>query len=412
MALTDPLYNEIDATNLESVRKNVVYDQLFVGTPFQQKMRRAGVVDPFLGGSAMVEVDMYGHVQGAALAPGSTVTVTRNAMLSARKYFPKAYATWWPMDDWEVDDGSGQGGVINSGPSRIANLYQIILENETMTMNTMLEMDGFRHGQSSGTGVADDRRFNSNGLDEALNNGVDPSPFGNVYTTYGSATRNGVYGPGLNSTPLYLGTKQGGVGQIDVNALTEMWARCQVTGGKPDIGITGVWGFKAVVNALDAQRRNTDMKKFDIDYQAVTFNGIEIYADPLAPSAQAANYIALAPAPGKAGNNTLVDGSGQNTQTVAFTSPQFKDANGNNISFSLANPNLPSATTIQPGEVLYFLQTSDFKIRDTDKPGWNFGLRRNPLPNNISVDALFMRLATNLYNNIPRHSCVAYAFGS
>jgi hypothetical protein len=42
--LTDPLYSEIDATNLESVRKNVVFDNLFVDTPFQAKLRTAGVL--------------------------------------------------------------------------------------------------------------------------------------------------------------------------------------------------------------------------------------------------------------------------------------------------------------------------------------------------------------------------------
>src|SRR5258705_13780985 len=70
--LTDPLYSEIDATNLESVRKNVVFDNLFVDTPFQAKLRSAGVLDPFLGGSGMFEGFIYGRVQGAALAPGLT----------------------------------------------------------------------------------------------------------------------------------------------------------------------------------------------------------------------------------------------------------------------------------------------------------------------------------------------------
>src|SRR6266436_6440612 len=69
--ITDPLYNEIDSTNLESVRKNVVFDNLFVGTPFQQKLKKAGVLDPFLGGSGMFEGYIYGRPQGAAVAPGS-----------------------------------------------------------------------------------------------------------------------------------------------------------------------------------------------------------------------------------------------------------------------------------------------------------------------------------------------------
>src|SRR6185437_10329020 len=231
--LTDPLYSEIDASNLELVRKNVVFDNLFVDTPFQAKLRKAGVLDPFLGGSGMFEGFIYGRVQGAAVAPGSTVTVTRQQLNTGMKFLPKAYVTWAPLDDWELDDGSGTGGVINSGPALIANQYQILMENMTMTLNTMLEMDSFRHGQAAGTNISDNRILNTNGLDEALNNAIDPSPFGNIYATYGGDTRNGVIGPALNSTPLWLGgTSAGasssalatnGTGQIDFNALIRLW---------------------------------------------------------------------------------------------------------------------------------------------------------------------------------------------
>jgi hypothetical protein len=408
---TDPLYNEIDATNLESVRKNVVFDNLFVDTPFQAKFEKAGVFDPFLGGNGMMEGFIYGRVQGAAVAPGSTVTVTRQQLNTGMKFQPKAYVAWAPLDDWELDDGSGTGGVINSGPSRIANQYQILMENMTQTINTMLEMDSFRHGQASASGISGNRILNSNGLSEALNNGVDPSWDGNVFTTYGSQTRNGVIGPALNSTPLYLGTSSGANGQIDFNALMRLWGQCVVTGGKPDLGITNVMGFVAVANALDAQRRDVSNTKHDIQWDGLSFNGIDIYQDPLAPSALAADFISLAPTPGTAGNNNLADGSGGSTQTTAFTTPQFTSA-GVNVATSPTGSNLPSVTSIQPGEVLFFLESSGFKIRPTDKKGWNFGLRRSPMPNNVSMDALFMRLGTNLYNTMPRHCAQAYGFSA
>jgi hypothetical protein len=32
------------------------------------------------------------------------------------------------------------------------------------------------------------------------------------------------------------------------------------------------------------------------------------------------------------------------------------------------------------------------------------------MPNNVSIDALFMRLGTNLYNVQPRHSDYAFGF--
>ncbi len=404
--MADPLYNEIDATNLESVRKNVVFQNLFVDTPFQAKLRRAGVWDPFLGGSGMFEGFIYGRPQGAAVSPGSTVTVTRQQQNTGMKFVPKAYVSWNPLDDWELDDGSGTGGVINSGPSMIANQYQILMENMVEMINTMIEMDSFRHGQASGTGVADNRILDSNGLSEALNNGVDPSWDGNVFTTYGGATRNGVIGKALNSTPLYLGNTSGTPGQIDFNALMRLWGQCTVTGGKPDLGITNVLGFVAIANALDAQRRDVSNKNHDIQWDGLVFNGVEIYADPLAPSALAGDFLNLTATAGQ--NNSLVDGAGQSTQTGSFLSPTYAGVATGGVGNT--GSNVPSNTTITVGEVLFFLEAASFKIRPTNKKGWNYGLRRAPMPNNVSMDALFMRLGTNMYNCMPRHNCQCFGF--
>lgn len=407
---TDPLYNEIDATNLESVRKNVVFQNLFVDTPFQAKLRRAGVWDPFLGGSGMFEGFIYGRPQGAAVSPGQTVTVTRQQQNTGMKFVPKAYVSWNPLDDWELDDGSGTGGVINSGPAMIANQYQILMENMVEMINTMLEMDSFRHGQQSGTGITDNRILNSNGLSEALNNGVDPSWDGNYFPAYGSNTRNGVIGKALNSTPLYLGTASGATGQIDFNALMRLWAQCTVTGGKPDLGITNVLGFVAIANALDAQRRDVSNKNHDIQWDGLNFNSVDIYADPLAPSALAGNFLSLAPAGGTSLNNNLVDGAGNSTQTGSFLTPTFSGIATGGL--NTTGSNIPSNTTITVGEVLFFLESASFKIRPTNKKGWNYGLRRSPMPNNVSMDALFMRLGTNLYNVQPKHNAQAYGFSA
>jgi hypothetical protein len=418
--LNDPLFNEIDASNLESVRKNVVFDNFFVDTPLQGVLRRKGVADPFLGGSAMRENFLYGHVQGAALAPGSTVTVVRQQITSGMKFFPKAYVSWVPIDDWELDDGSG-GGVVNSGPARIYDMYEVMIQNMTSMINTMLEMDSFRHGQPSGASISDNRTLNSNGLDEALNNGIDPSPFGNTYSTYGGSTRNGAVGIALNSTPIWLGgTSNGtsqsslvtnGTGQIDFNALMKGWAQARVTGGEVDLGITNVFGFAAVANALDSQRRDVSNSRHDIKWDSLKFNSLDIYDDPLAPSAVAGNYIPLAPASGSAGNTTLVDGAGVSTVTGTITTPQFTSS-GSNVNTSPTGSGLPSNATCTVGEVLYMLTSKDFKLRPTDKSGWNFGLRRAPFPNNVSLDALYMRLGTNLYNPLPRHSTVLFGFSS
>jgi len=413
----NPLYSEIDAGNLEAVRRGVVFDNLFVDTPFQAKLRRAGVWDPFLGGSGMMEGFIFGRLQGAAVAPGSTVTVTRQQTNTGLKFLPKAYVSWAPIDDWELDDGSGTGGVINSGPSMIVNQYQILMEIMVQTINTMIEMDSFRHGQPNAAAIADNRVLNTNGLSEALNNGIDPSWDGNCFPTYGGNVRNGVIGPALNSVPLWLGTPTGAVGQIDFNALMRLWGQCVVTGGKPDLGITNVLGFVAVANALDAQRRDVSNKNHDIQWDGLIFNGVEIYADPLAPSSLAGDFLAMAPAAGISGNNNLADGAGNSTITGLLTTPQYTNpATGGigavNVATSVTGSNFPSNTVCTVGEVIFFLESGSFKIRPTNKKGWNYGLRRSQMPNNVSMDALFMRLGTNLYNTMPRHNAVAFGFSS
>ena len=329
--VADPLYQGLSPANLESVRKNTVWDNLFVDTPGQAKFRRAGVLEPYLGGDGMRENFIYGRPQGRALAPGSTVTVTRQQMVSGLKFQPKAYVSWIPVDDWYLDDGAG--GVVNSGPARIFDEYQVFIKLMTKTLNTMLWMDNFRHGQPNGTGISDNRQYTINGLDEALNNGIDVSPFGNVYSTYGGSTRNATIGTALNSTPLWLGQQNSGTsqsalvasgtGQIDVNALMVLWSQGQTTGGKMSLGLTNVWGFAAIATALDAQRRDTNLKQHDISWKSLDFNDVEIYADPLAPSARATDYLQFAPTAGKAGNNNLADGAGGSTVTSTVTSPQF-----------------------------------------------------------------------------------------
>ena len=415
---TDPLFNEIDSTNLESVRKSTVWNNFFVGTPFLEELRRAGVADPYLGGAGMTEVFLYGRPQGAGVNPGQTITVTRQQITDKLKFYEKGYAAWFPMDDWEMDDGSGTGGVINSGPARICDIYAIFMEALVMQINTMLEMDSFRHGQVNSATVTDSRYKVSNGLDEALNNGIDPSLYGNIYKSYGSQLRNGAVGASINVTPLYLGQQvttgtaaspaSSGPGQINFGTLMQLWSQCKITGGRPKLGITNVFGFKAIAIALDAYRRDISNTKHDITWDALEFNGTQIYSDPLSPSAVAQYYIPLASG-GASGNTSLVDGVGSNTTTPTFTTPQFYNAANAAVTLSPTNSGLPSNATIQPSEAIYFLTPETFKLRTTDKPGWNFGVRRTSQWNNVSVDTIFMRLATNLYCCQPRQN--AYAFG-
>ena len=107
----DPTWNEIDSTNLESVRKEVVWNNFFVGTPFLEELRRSGVADPYLGGAGMTEVFLYGRPQGAGVNPGQTITVTRQQITDKLKFYEKGYQSNFPYSDWDIAPNRSPGCV-------------------------------------------------------------------------------------------------------------------------------------------------------------------------------------------------------------------------------------------------------------------------------------------------------------
>ena len=109
----------------------------------------------------------------------------------------------------------------------------------------------------------------------------------------------------------------------------------------------------------------------------------------------------------------LYDGSGGSTQLHPFMTPTFK-VNGVAVAPGTLSPtgsNIPSGTTIDPGEALYFIDP-EAMVMLPPKPGsgWNFNVRENPIPNNVSSNIRYLRLATNLYGDQPTHGMIIFGF--
>jgi len=415
--LIDPLYNEIDASTRESIRKNVVQECFFTDTPLQDILRRFGIVEDFLGGSGMVEAFEYARLQGSAVTPGQTITVTRNQIASAAKYYEKAYAVYTQIEDFELD-------VLNrAGDTQIINQRALLEANLISQLNTMLEMDAWRHGQPSSanggtSGVSDDRSKSSNGFFEGFSNGIDPSPDGNVFTTTGSVTRNGAVGQAYNSTPYYCGQSNGNPGPLTYPVLTNVIAQLQTLNGKAKVGCTSPFGWAALVNMLRSIARvdqQSVKEGTDFGWPSVDFFGVKIYADPLAPSGKTWQYL-----PGgnsaafgtQAPNTNFVDGSGNTTKLTSYTSPSFFtsgviQANG---TASPTGSNFPSSTTIQPSEILVLFDPECLKMRPTAEKSWFFATKVKEIPDNVSAANMFMRLATNIYVMRPRHGLIVSGF--
>jgi hypothetical protein len=388
MAL-DPVFNEISATTRNDIRDGVVYNNFWVDTPLQDHLRRAGAVDPFSGGALMQEPFLYGGPQGGGVSPGQTVTVVRQQIVAALGFQPKAYASWFSEDDFEMSNGD-HPGVINAGPNAAVDLYLVYLEGLTSRLNTFMEMDFYRHGQPNGAGISDNRTLLINGASEAINDGVTPSWDGNTFPSYGAQVRNGAVGTALNSIPRFAGNPDGSGGQISYEFLIQTYTQAI---HRPTIGIVSKMGYTFIASLFQRQQRFDviGVRRDGIKWAGISFEDAVIYDDWLTPSAVNPQFLPTG----------LVGGGGQSNQTTSFVVP---------VGASSASGLPPSPTVVTVGEVLFWLNGDSWKCRPTTNPAWFFGLRRTSAYDNVSLDALFMRLAMNIYSPQPRDNVQCYGF--
>jgi hypothetical protein len=155
----------------------------------------------------------------------------------------------------------------------------------------------------------------------------------------------------------------------------------------------------------------------DFGWRSVDFGGWRVHEDPLAPSSTAWNYLpgGNPAAYGTASPAKFLDGAGKNTKLVPFLSPTYT-INGATVAAGTLSPtgsNIPSAAMVNPGECLYVIDP-DTLVMTPPKPGsgWEWDDRIVPIPNNISTDNRFMRLATNLWTPQNTHGAIIFGFRS
>lgn len=379
--MADPLFSEIPASTLNEVKDGIVFDNFFVDTPLQRYFRAEGTLDPFYGGAAMQVPFQFGRLQGGAIAPGQDVTVARKQILDAALFIPKLYSAWTSIEEFQLD-------VLNAGPEARVDLYELYIETLTKGLNTDVEIDWYRHGQAnSGTAILDNRILNMNGLSEAVNNGIDNSWDGNIFTTYGGQLRNGAVGNALNGLVIWMGDANGNPGPISYELMLQTYLFAIE---RPTLGLTSRQGYSFIAAMLQRQQRYETRVDTNIEMEGIKFEAATIFNDLLTPSA-------ISP-------SILPTGLSQSTsQTGTFTSTATPTA------FS----KLPSNKTITVGELLLWIHVPSWKYRPSADPGFMFGVRGPiPSPTNPTMDALFMRLALNSYTPVPRNSVQCYGMAS
>jgi hypothetical protein len=373
--LADPLFDQVSATTLADLRDDVVYDEFFVDTAWQRKMRVSGALDEFLGGTIMQTPFQYNRVNGGAIAPGSDIAVQQVQILAATGFVPKLYVEQIPLNLFETNVIQG------SGPAVKVKLVDAYMTNAVQALNTDLAIDFYRHGQSITSQVTSNRLIYINGLSEAINDGINPSWDGGVFTTYGGQLRNGVIGNVLNAVPIWCGTQTGATGQITYKVIVESYLNCVQ---RPDTGLCNKALYAYLLERQEPKQRFELQQDISIGMSGLKVLDGTIFEDKLAPSTK---YGQLLPA-----------GLSQTTsiQPTTFTSPTYS---GSQNAISL----FPSNVTINPGEPFFWLRVKGWKIRPSADAEYNFNFTP-PIRSQTNPDliVMFLKAAINIYCTAPR----------
>lgn len=385
--MADPLFDQISATTLADLRRDVVQDNFFVDTAFQRLMRLYGAVDQFLGGTIMQEPFQFNRVNGGAYPPGSDVEVAQVQILAATNFTPRAYKEDVPINLWQTE-------VLNNGPAAAVSIYDSYMTNAIQALSTDLNIDFYAHGQpASGTAVNQNRSIYTNGADEALNDGTNPGWLGNTYSTYGGQTRNGQVGVTLNSIPIWAGDANGNTGQVSYGLLFQALLNCIQM---PDTGLCNKAAFAYIAQREEPKQRFTQETDARIGLTGFKILDAYIHVDKLAPSTKFGNIL-------PAGLSQTLS-----IKPATFTLPNL-------TATQVAVSGYPSGVTptINPGEPFFWFRLKDWKWRESASPEYS----QNFTPpirtqSNPDLIVMFLKEATTVYTPSPRDNTQIVGIGS
>jgi len=335
----DPAVAELNSVTKFEIYPRTIEDNFFLATPLLAYWRDHCLV-PFTGGTYMQSPIRYASMFGGFYAPGSSFNIAKRQTITALQFDTRYCYTSIPEYKEEIQ-------VENKGENAVASLLDADMQNGVDTINVIVAIASNQHGQDMSGSGGTDRSLAINGWPEAINNGVDPSYDGLIYTTYGQQTRNGAIGSALNSTPQWCGTPAGATGVISYSLLEEGYQDASIGKKEPNLGV----GNKAVTayikEKLVVQQRFQQERDPVWGVMGFRLNNAMILKDDYFPSLR---YGATDPILGS-------------WLTSTFTSPAAPTANSG----------LPVSTVCTVGEVFCFFNTFDWLFRVTDNEEFGFG---------------------------------------
>lgn len=330
----DPAVAELNAVTLFEIYPRVVEDEFFLATPLLAYFRDHCLV-PFTGGTFMQSPIRYAPMIGGFYAPGAGFNITKRQTITALQFDTRYCYVSIPEYKEEIQ-------VENKGDLAVVQLLEADMQNGVDTINAIVAVNSNLNGQTAGRTTA------INGWPEAINDGLNPSYDGNVYTSYGQQARNGAVGTTLNSTPQWCGTTTGATGPITYSLLEEGYQDASIGKKEPNLGVGNKAVYAYIKEKMVVQQRFQQERDPVWGVMGFRLNNAMVMKDDYFPSL-------------RYGKNDPILG---NYLTSTFSSPAtVTSASG-----------LPSAgTTCTVGEVFCFFNTFDWLFRVTDNEEFGFG---------------------------------------
>ena len=264
------LLDEVNTITQKTIMPGVV-DNFFKSGPLMAYLRSR--FTRRWNGPLIQENYLFRPMKGGAYRPGGVFDTTKVTPYTGIQFTPRYY-------DVNITEYLEELEVTLAGPNAMFSKVKADMGAAAMTLSAILEIALFHHGQNLGAGPLD-RSAELNGLEEVLNDGVNPSYDGNVFPIYGGQTRVDV-APALNPPAGKVAANING--GINFSNLEHSFLSAQIGSERPKIGITTNRGMGYIAESFAPQQKIDTMDP-EINWPGFKFNGATIVMSQYMPGA-------------------------------------------------------------------------------------------------------------------------------
>jgi hypothetical protein len=335
---------------------------------------------PFDSGSKIQNPFIYAGMVGGPYSEGDTFNIDVVDILSANQFTMRKYEV-------NVSDYLSRINIENGdGDQTKIKLIDLKMEEAVLTMSRKLAIAQWHHGQASGTTITENRIKHINGIAEAINNGLDNSWEGDLFTTYGGTLRGGVTGTANSGNIRWFGDANGAPGAIGYSQIVRSMLAARVGGEMPNLITLNKFGLATVLEKFQIQQRFVERDNIVLGAKTFSIMGADLVVSDYMPS--------------------LVDGVNDpdgNYLTGTYTSAASGETTASG---------LPANKTIQVNELIGFFNTDTWDFYVSNSALYGFGWTGFKVAQDSDMVAGQHLAACNLLCRAPRLNMYGYGFNS